>query len=115
MPSNPHRTPDRGGSGQQPQEPGRPVVDSAPPATRNRPTQYARVLAVLLEHDEVCGHRTFYGEMMIPRFSAHLFAARRAGFVISKRPCDRHDHEGTAYLYKPALPYEVTLPGIDGA
>ncbi len=55
-------------------------------------------------HDEVCGSELY--RLYIPRFGAHIHRARRAGYVISKRPCDRHDyHEGTQYLYKlEALP-----------
>lgn len=88
--------------------------NSTPQSSRHQGrTQYDRVLAALMANDEVCGHRTFYGEMMIPRFSSHLHRARRNGMVISKRPCDWHDHEGTAYLYRlEALP---SLPGIGNA
>lgn len=66
----------------------------------NRPSQYDRVLSVLLEHGEVCGHHTFYASMMIPRFGAHLNRMKNRGILWSKRPCDRHNHEGTAYLYR---------------
>ena len=68
----------------------------------HKPTQYERVLRALMMHDEICGHRTFYGEMRIPRFGAHINRARKAGFVILKRPCDLpdHNHEGTGWLYR---------------
>ena len=77
-----------------------------------RPTQFDRVLAKLLANDEVCGSELY--AMYIPRFSAHIYRARRAGYAITKRPCDRHDfHEGTQYLYRlEALPSQ--LPGIGG-
>lgn len=87
-----------------------PIPDTPNLNRPKRPSQYDRVLAVLMSHDEVCGHRTFYGELRIPRFSVHIHSARRSGIVITKRPCDWHWHEGTAYLYRiEALP---TLPGI---
>ena len=62
-------------------------------------TQFDRVLAALFAKDEVCGSE-LYG-MYIPRFGSHIHRARRAGYVITKRPCDRHEwHEGTAWLYR---------------
>ena len=80
----------------------------------NRPTQFDRVLAVLLANDEVCGSELY--AMFIPRFGALLHRLRRQGYVWSKRPCDRHDHQGTSWLYKlEALPYESTRPGIGDA
>jgi hypothetical protein len=52
---------------------------------------------MLIEADEVCGSRFF--EDYIPRYSADIHLLRRDGFVTSKRPCDRHRHAGTAWLY----------------
>ena len=101
-------------------EESRPVSEAAPKQpvpqpTRpksSRPTQYERVLRVLLDRDEVCGSELY--RMYIPRFGVHIHRARRAGYVITKRPCDRHAwHEGTQYLYRlEALPHPPTLPGI---
>lgn len=71
----------------------------------SRPTQRDRVLAVLLANDEVCGSELY--AMYIPRFGAHLHRLRKQGYLWSKRPCDRHDHEGTQWLYNlEALPYD---------
>jgi len=67
---------------------------------RRRLTQRERVLAMLRDADEGCG--SIFYQAYIPRFSVQIHALRKAGFVISKRPCDldRHDHEGTGWLYK---------------
>lgn len=75
----------------------------------SRPTQIQRILYMLWESDEVCGSR-FY-RAYIPRFSAQIHRLRRAGYVITKRPCDieAHDHEGTGWLYRlEALPFDPT-------
>jgi hypothetical protein len=82
-------------------------------------TQRDRVLGMLLEADEVCGS-TFYADH-IPRFSVQIHLLRRAGYLISKRPCDieQHHHENTGWLYRleaiPALeaPAE-SVPEVDG-
>lgn len=71
----------------------------------SRPTQYFTLLTMLMESDEVCGSE-FY-KAYLPRFSVAIHLARKAGFVISKRPCDRrdHDHLGRQWLYRlEALP-----------
>lgn len=91
-------------------------TNSLPEATR-RPrnkslTQYERVLAVLLERDEVCGSELY--AMYIPRFGAHLHRMKRRGYGWTKRPCDRsgHNHEGTQWLYRlESLPFDPS----DGA
>ena len=62
---------------------------------------------MLVADDEVCGSALY--RAYLPRFGAVIFRLRREGFQISKRPCDRreHDHEGTAYLYSlDAVPYD---------
>lgn len=63
------------------------------------PTQYFTALSMLMESDEVCSSE-FYAAYM-PRFSVHIHKARRAGYVITKRHCDRrdHDHRGSCWLY----------------
>jgi len=71
------------------------------PDRQDRPlTQRDRVLAMLRDAREVCGS-TFYSAYL-PRFSVQVHQLRRAGYVISKSPCDlaRHDHEGTQWLYR---------------
>lgn len=79
----------------------RPIVDGDHHLkARPRPTQKQRVLQLLLENDEVCGHAVFYGRERIPRFGAHLDRLKRDGYVWTKRPCDQHDHEGTGWLYR---------------
>lgn len=84
----------------------------------SRPTQYERVMSVLVERGEVCGHKVFYGDMQIPRFGAHLHRAKKNGMVITRRPCDIHWHEGTAYLYRleyvPAPPDGSPCPACGG-
>lgn len=80
--------------------------------TDRKPTQVDRVLRMLLEADEVCGSE-FY-RRYIPRFSVAIHKLRKAGYVITKRPCDRvdHYHEGTQWLYVlEALPWDPTEPG----
>lgn len=75
--------------------------------TSQSPTQRERVLAALLEADEVCGSELY--RQFIPRFSVHIHKLRSEGYVITKRPCDRpgHDHTGPAWLYKlEALPVQ---------
>lgn len=68
-----------------------------------RPTQTERVLAALLESDEVCGSELY--RQFIPRFSVAIHRLRQQGYVISKRPCDLHFHSDTAWLYRlEALP-----------
>lgn len=85
-----------------------PSVLAATKATQDqhsRPTQYFTVLNMLMEADEACSSE-FY-RAYLPRFSVAIHRARRDGYVISKRPCDRrdHDHRGTCWLYRlEALP-----------
>ena len=78
--------------------------DRAQDSRPRRQTQADRILSMLGERDEVCGSE-FYRAYM-PRFSVAIHRLRQQGFVITKRPCDRHDwHEGGAYLYRlEALP-----------
>lgn len=87
------------------------VAQASPNRIATRPnqdskqTQYFRVLTMLTEADEVCSS-AFYRQYL-PRFSVHIHKARQAGYLISKRPCDRldHDHTGTCWLYRlEALP-----------
>lgn len=87
----------------------RPSQSSTSGATQqeqvSRPTQYQRVLALLMRRDEVCS-KTFY-EAYIPRFSVWIHELRRRGYWVTKRPCDLadHHHEGHCWLYKiEALP-----------
>jgi DNA-binding transcriptional ArsR family regulator len=65
-----------------------------------------RVLAFLLQSEEVCGSEMYAA--YIPRFSVHIHRLRRDGYIISKRVCDRHDHDaGTGWLYRlEALPFD---------
>lgn len=88
------------------------LPDTTRPSPSKSPTQYDRVLAALLDRDEVCGSELY--AMYIPRFGAHLHRMKRNGYVWSKRPCDRpeHNHEGTQWLYRlEALPVDPS----DGA
>lgn len=78
---------------------------------RKRPSQQERVLAMLLADDGVCGSELY--RAYLPRFGSSIHRLRKAGNVISKRPCDRpeHDHEGTAFLYRlNALPHDTDGP-----
>jgi hypothetical protein len=69
----------------------------------NRPTQQSTVLTMLMDADEVCSS-AFYANYL-PRFSVSIHKLRKAGYVITKRPCDRHEHVGTLWLYRlEALP-----------
>ena len=88
------------------------TTDEPKPSRPRRRTQQDRILAMLGEADEVCSSE-FYRAYM-PRFSVAIHRLRQDGYVITKRPCDRHDwHEGGAYLYRlEALP---RLPGIGDA
>lgn len=74
----------------------------------SRPTQLQRVLELLFERDEVCSIE-FY-RLPIPRFAVHIHLLRKAGYWITKRPCDlaNHNHEGQCWLYRlEALPESV--------
>lgn len=64
----------------------------------DRLTQLGRVLVMLVDSDEVCSSE-FLAEYM-PRFSVHVHRLRSAGYLVSKRPCDRHDHDAGLWLYK---------------
>lgn len=78
--------------------------------TTQRTTQLDRVLSMLLEADEVCGSE-FYRQY-IPRFSVWVHKLRKAGYVVSKRRCDRHNHEGVGWLYRlEALPHPPSEVG----
>ena len=85
--------------------------DSGSGSDRQRSeTQLDRVLRMLLENDEVCGHAEFYAMAFVPRFSVHLHRLKKLGYIITKRPCDRpeHNHAETAWLYRiDAVPYEL--------
>jgi hypothetical protein len=69
----------------------------------SRPTQQFTVLTMLMNEDEVCSS-AFYANYL-PRFSVAIHKLRRAGYVITKRTCDRHEHVDTLWLYRlEALP-----------
>lgn len=71
---------------------------------KRKTTQLERVAMMLFEADEVCGSE-FYNRY-IPRFSVAIHKLRRAGYIITKRPCDQHYHEGTGWLYRlESLPF----------
>ncbi len=87
------------------------VTTTATPNS-SRPTQRQRVLTMLFANDETCGS-TFY-RSYLPRFSVWICELRKDGYVITKRPGDRpeHEHEGTGWLYRlEALPYDPTTGG----
>lgn len=82
-------------------EPTPPDVTDSTLSRGHKPTQLDRVLGMLLDQDEVCGHADFYSEF-IPRFSVHIHRLRRRGYVIVKSRCTRseHGHIGVAWLYR---------------
>lgn len=88
---------DRGDFAQSLRKPAQPNGSRSPGLT-----QYERVVRVLVERGEACGHAVFYGQMMIPRFGSHLHRMKKRGFQLSRRPCDDfdHRHEGVAYIYR---------------
>jgi hypothetical protein len=50
----------------------------------------------MLVDDWVCA--TTFLEQRIPRYGAHIFALRRAGFIIDRRRCESHTwHESTQW------------------
>jgi len=68
-------------------------------------------MAMLSAADEVCGSELY--RAYLPRFGSSIHRLRKAGNVITKRPCDRpeHHHEGVAYLYS----LELSMGGCHGA
>lgn len=71
----------------------------------NRLTHTERVLRWLLENEEVCGSQLYAD--FLPRFGHAIFKLRRSGYVISRRLCTLHQHEGQGWLYRlEALPDE---------
>jgi hypothetical protein len=46
----------------------------------------------------VCG--TEFLAEYVPRYSARILELRRDGWVIRRRRCDRHSHQGVQYVYE---------------
>ena len=78
-------------------------------------TQFHRTISMMMDCDEVCSSE-FY-RAYLPRFSVHIHRARKLGYVISKRQCDRsdHDHRGTQWLYELVALPELFPQGSSGA
>lgn len=70
-------------------------------------THRQHVLGMLLDSDEVCG--TEFYAAYLPRFSVQIHLLRRDGWLIDKRPCDRHAHDHTAWLYSLEAPPDMRM------
>ena len=62
----------------------------------------AVVMMLTRSRDGVCG--TDFLRSYVPRYAARIHELRREGWVIDRRPCDRHEHGSTQWIYEAVHP-----------